>query len=568
MKNKYTISIIISFLTFSSVTLAQVAYPHEKDSLLKVIPSLTGGERLNAYYQLMLSVYHNEENIDSVQVYFNDYIQEARSQNNLKEEGMVYVNLLAAYCNREQMKDAIQQAPYILNFLKENELWEYYYQAYAIFLEACFFDKQYQKTISQAKELYESAKEQGNDNGISAAFYSMALAYNKTGRIREAEEYFRKCIDIQQKSNNKTSLLTQSYYYLFEIILYEKRSEEALGLIDDWKKAIKDYEIRNTLQNPIAYAQIYFDKDQLSEAEAYCDSSLMICSDPSNAANIAFQKALILKSKKEYSQALKLLDKAYDTFFAYNEWDVTIEIMKAKMQILLGGEDNKNALSLFDTILARKDSLSNQEFHAQLDELRTQYEVDIHIAEKEKVRDYMYFALAGCVLLAITLAIWIYYNRQITKKNKALAKQIKELQKQQEKAETELLNKLDLETEDVDDDLCPERRKDQLCIAIRDLLLKEKVYRDSAMTRDNLIERLGTNKELFIDAFQYCFGMSFSEYVNSLRLKDAIILLEESDLTIEEIAEKVGFGTVRTLQRQFQSKYNMSPKDYRKVTTK
>jgi two-component system response regulator YesN len=62
--------------------------------------------------------------------------------------------------------------------------------------------------------------------------------------------------------------------------------------------------------------------------------------------------------------------------------------------------------------------------------------------------------------------------------------------------------------------------------------------------------------------------MSFSEYVNSLRLKDSITLLEESDLMIEDISEKVGFDTVRTFQRQFMTKYNMSPKEYRKAAMK
>ncbi|MFC4672571.1 helix-turn-helix domain-containing protein [Dysgonomonas termitidis] len=50
-----------------------------------------------------------------------------------------------------------------------------------------------------------------------------------------------------------------------------------------------------------------------------------------------------------------------------------------------------------------------------------------------------------------------------------------------------------------------------------------------------------------------------------LRLKESVILLEQSDLTIEEIAEKVGFGTVRTFQRQFMAMYNTSPTDYRKI---
>lgn len=576
MRNNYTLSFIsIIFLSLSFLAPAQETYQHEKDSLLSVIPTLTGKEKLDSYYQLMLLVYHNVEDLDSVRFHFYNYIKEAQSQDNSKEEGMIYVNLLAAYCNREQMKTAIEQAPEILAFLEKNELWMHYYQAYAIFLEACFFDRQYQKTINKAKELYELAKKQGNSNGLSAAFYSMALVYNKTGRTHEAEEYFRKCIDVQQNIDEKTSLLTQSYYYLFEIISGEKRLDEALELITDWKKAINDYEIRKNLENPIAwgeiyhaYAQIYFAKNQLSEAEAYCDSSLMVSSDPSNIANTVFLRALILTSKKEYPQAFELLDEAYETFSAYGEWKVTIEIMATKMRILLEGEDNKEAFSLFETMVARKDSLSNQEFHAQLDELRTLYEVDRHIADKEKVRNYLYFSIVGCILLIIMLAIRIYYSRQTAQKNKALVKQIKILQVQQEKEETNLLDKIFSNLEEVDDDFCPETRKEQLCIAIRDILLREKEYRNPVLTRDILIERLGSNKELFMDAFQYCFGMSFSEYLNFLRLKDAIILLEESDLTIGEISEKVGFGTVRTFQRQFQAKYNMTPKEYRKATMK
>jgi len=61
----------------------------------------------------------------------------------------------------------------------------------------------------------------------------------------------------------------------------------------------------------------------------------------------------------------------------------------------------------------------------------------------------------------------------------------------------------------------------------------------------------------------YCFKVTFSDYVNFLRLKDAVQLLEQSDLSIEEISDITGFGTVRTFRRQFNDKYNMAPKDYR-----
>lgn len=567
-----TLPFILVFLLCCLIVRAQSDYHAEKDSLLRFIPTLEGEERLDAYFHLMTSVYHYEESMDSVLMHFNAFIQEAQAQNDRKTEGMVYVNLLAAYCNRELRVVAIEQAPSILEFLQSNELWGYYYQAYSIYLEACFFERQYSKTIEKAQELYELAKKQENNHGISAAYYSMALVYNKTGRTREAEEYFKKCIGIQQRMQEKSPLLTQAYFFLFEMVSGEKRTEEAISLVEDWKRAIEAYETSNQVDNPIAkgqiygaYAQLSLDQGELDKAEMYCDSVMMVCSDPISEANTLFLRGLILSARKEYSRALELLDKADEMFSSFHEWEVTIEIMKAKMEILLRHEHDKEALSLFNTLLARKDSLSDTGFHAQLDELRTRYEVDKHIADKEKVRYYMYFALAGCVSLIIILGIWIYYHRQIARKNKTLVSQLKKLRKQHGTAKPGLSDNKPFERENTEERPCSEKRKEQLCLTIRAILLKEKAYRDPSLTRDMLIERLGTNKELFIEAFRTCFGMSFPEYLNSLRLKDALSLLEESDLSIEEISEKAGFGSVRTFQRQFRTTYNMSPKEYRKA---
>jgi transcriptional regulator GlxA family with amidase domain len=179
------------------------------------------------------------------------------------------------------------------------------------------------------------------------------------------------------------------------------------------------------------------------------------------------------------------------------------------------------------------------------------------------------FALAGCVLLTVTLGIWIHYDRKIAKKNRVLVSQIRELTTQQKLRETELFNKtsfIDKSDAALSDNLCPENHKDKLCIAIRNLFLQEKAYLNPSLTRDYMIERLGTNRKMFTETFHFCFGMSFSEYVNELRMRDAIVLLEQSDMSIEAISEQTGFGTIRTFQRQFQKKYNLSPKNYRNMT--
>lgn len=548
----------------SSLVFSQERFHQQKDSLLKVIPKLDGKEKLDSYYQLMLLVYHNEDSMDSVRLCFDSFIHEAQRQKDIKTEGMVYVNLLASYCNREQMKEAIQNAPPILDFLSINELWDFYYQAYAIFLEACFFDKQYKKTIDNANELYQTAKKQKNENGISAALYSLALVYNKTGRTSEAEKYFRKCITIQQKLKEPTPLLTQSYFYLFEIISENKRSDEALLLINDWKKAIRNYEKNKQLENFIAwgqiyaaYAKIYLDKDRLSEAEVYCDSAAMVCPEPSTLANVTFLRALILSSKKEYPQALKLLDEAYQTFVNYNEQEVMIEIMKAKMQIILRRNGNEEGLLLFETILAQKDSLTNSEFHAQLDELRTIYEVDKLTADKEINRQRWAIAATASGLLLVVLIVYILYSRRLRRKNESLFRQIQELKRIEKTAEEQLCR-------------TPEEqlsREMQLYKRLNNQMHAEKLFTDPELNRKRLADTIGTNEMYLADAIKEATGDTFSSYLSNIRLQYATELLSDKpEMTLDTIAFESGHGSYSSFFRSFTKKYGITPSEYKTLS--
>ncbi len=108
-------------------------------------------------------------------------------------------------------------------------------------------------------------------------------------------------------------------------------------------------------------------------------------------------------------------------------------------------------------------------------------------------------------------------------------------------------------------------RKDDFNAAIHRIFVEEKAYRDPELTRDKLLKRMEMRKDPFIKWFQDYFGMPFRECLNRLRLKESVMLLEQSDLPIEKIATKVGFGTVRTFQRQFMEKYGKSPSEYRKM---
>jgi transcriptional regulator GlxA family with amidase domain len=58
-------------------------------------------------------------------------------------------------------------------------------------------------------------------------------------------------------------------------------------------------------------------------------------------------------------------------------------------------------------------------------------------------------------------------------------------------------------------------------------------------------------------------GMTPAAYVEAVRLERARALLETTELQLEDIARRCGFGTVETLRRTFGRRLGVNPSDYR-----
>ncbi|MNI02528.1 HTH-type transcriptional activator Btr [compost metagenome] len=65
--------------------------------------------------------------------------------------------------------------------------------------------------------------------------------------------------------------------------------------------------------------------------------------------------------------------------------------------------------------------------------------------------------------------------------------------------------------------------------------------------------------------FRSAFGLTPSDYVTNLRLQRAGLLLEETSLTLERIAQQCGYENGFYLSRVFHKKKGMSPSHYRKM---
>ena len=58
--------------------------------------------------------------------------------------------------------------------------------------------------------------------------------------------------------------------------------------------------------------------------------------------------------------------------------------------------------------------------------------------------------------------------------------------------------------------------------------------------------------------------MTYSEYLQDIRLKKARQLLEETDLSVADIAEQVGYHNKGYFYKLFTRKYGVTPAQYRR----
>ena len=87
---------------------------------------------------------------------------------------------------------------------------------------------------------------------------------------------------------------------------------------------------------------------------------------------------------------------------------------------------------------------------------------------------------------------------------------------------------------------------------------------DEPLSLEKTATALGFNRSALSRLFADYTGLSFSKFVNNMRLEKARNLLVGSDWTVTEIAEACGFGCLRSFNRIFLAQMHCTPTEYRK----
>lgn len=91
--------------------------------------------------------------------------------------------------------------------------------------------------------------------------------------------------------------------------------------------------------------------------------------------------------------------------------------------------------------------------------------------------------------------------------------------------------------------------------------IKEHFYEDLSL--EKMASVVFLNPAYFSQLFKQKTGQGYKEYVTSLRLEQAKLLLLNPKLKLAEIAERVGYQDMRHFTQMFRKKYQLTPTEYR-----
>lgn len=560
---------------------AQNNIEYQKDSLRRAISHSEGIDKLRSYtklYYLYMSEIADDRKMDTLLTLFDETETEAIRQGNIKMQGMVYGNTIITFINRSEHDEVIKRAPRYLDFYLKHELWNFYYQIHMQLITAYNLKGDYKQAAGEAEKMYNRAGEKKDKAGMATALYATAITYNLQKRWKEEEQCFRECIGLLWETAGYDNILTQSYAFLCISLRTQGRYDEILQLVPEYEKAIARFEKASGRAQPeargnlyVALMNTYIDTKEYDKAETYLSKVDNIVNNGISTFELARAKALIAQSQGDYQKALAAIDTAM-TAVEESETDLNAA-RKIKMELLARMGRIDEAFGLLDVIIASNDSIQDVEVNARFDELRTRYEVEKHIAGKERNFHYFLLAIAMCLILALLLAGVFYYNRIISVKNRKLYERIKEqdhladeLARLTHNNETPASQETTGVAVTASGMLAAGNEQYNLVTQLHDYLLTEGNLFSVDINREEIISALGTNKNALTEAVRAATGKPPMEYIRALKVEEARKMIDnQPELTIETVAFNCGFNIPSTFYRLFRKQYGISPAEYRKM---
>lgn len=461
-----------------------------------------------------------------------------------------------------------KEAPRTLATLRQGETPNYYFICYNIYVENLFNQGRITEARQEIKKMLAEAIKMNDAECTTVARRAEGQFYYKIGVYKRAAECFRKgmetCPDYKQLRSYYTYSSTATWLAQAdmrigrrdEAELWLNKVEEMMSWLDKEHRA--DPSGHNQVRVKALAAQLKMSmggKENIDKAKTLLSEckSFIIEALPKRAYTDYYVAQMQMATlEKRNTEAVALLD----TLISIHKTDyrpICLEYMEKKADILADMKRCGEAVRLYKECMKQSKEVDNIAITQQLDEIRTEHEVEILKKDLQNETTVKRLAAVACLLLALVMVVtvWAYVNTR--KKNAILINNIREQERNREMERAQA--QMERNTE--------EQTQMEQGRQIVDYMKSSTCYLNADYGRGQIMDKLRLTDRQLTNSVTKVTGTTFMAYAKSLRLDHAVTQLSHSkEQTIAQIAEACGFGTLRNFQRQFKARFGVSPTDY------
>lgn len=333
----------------------------------------------------------------------------------------------------------------------------------------------------------------------------------------------------------------------------------------------------------IAQARQYAERFEASDYGRTLDGRMMIAPTWLNIGD--YDKMLVTYEKRMRQKGRDTLDAEYAEML--QNWAIASGALHQHSSSQNYWHRYANITGILnDKLLKSRAQSYAARFHAQ--------EQEAIIQQKDMERKWNFVLTALGILAALVgVGFAVYFYRQkhlLSRKNQVITEQINEAMSYKAKYMNLIRNQVSAPTHNIEDEneivdtadridntptgtapqVSPKNMTDEeLFVFLSELILRERLYLNPSFGRQSLVDKCSISAHRVGAAFsrgsQY---NSLPDFIRDCRLQYACkLLLEQTDMSISEVATASGFNHLAAFSRVFKDKYSMSPSDYRSNAT-
>lgn len=446
--------------------------------------------------------------------------------------------------------------------------------------------------------LLRKARECGNAEMESAALFNMGKMIYNQGSKDKGYLYMEEAIRLMEGTDYKYRYdnLRYNYNTLVVFRVKDRLYGEALKTLKRLERVVTEATGREVYMTGIGdkekkamfahYAVVLFRLGRKVEAENYYRLFRGLGRDDDRDNYLIMP---YLFDRGMYDEVIRM-NSARERLLGKQGDSVTYHMATIKRSL---GEaykckgDYRQAMSCFESLAVLRDSIKQREQRSAALELAAVYEtnemeIELQNRNAELRLRNVYLGFVGLIVILLGAFLWrvVRYNSIVRRKNVAMVGTIEELlgfkeelhvRKEENRVLRERIGVLSARQVVMPEGELPlavvaeEGEQDRLLFErLEGMVLNGKLYLQADFTRERFIRMAHVPKNRFAGLFRFYAGVSFTQYINNLRLEyGARLLRKYPNYTVGVIAEECGIPILQTFHRLFLERFGVTPAEYR-----